>query len=172
MASVHHVERLSGGVHTPRPDVRNLVDHDIVAARRTTVSPLFPGKDDLQSPVERALSKNVFADLTRPPHHDDRASRARTRVARMLPIEGIPEITNIFNDDCAEVSEELFNGLVQRYQAEKRPLQSVREEISALHDDISYHQSIAYKIGHPLETIGGTMAAVLVLGLLIGAPIV
>lgn len=169
---MHHIERLSGGPHTPRPDVRSLTDHDIVAARRTTVAPLFPGKEDLKSPVERALSNNVFSDLKLPPNHDARASRARERIARLLPVEGIPEIENLFEEDCPDVSEDLYTALVGRYRAEKRPLQGAREEILALHDDISYHQSLSYRIGHPLETMGGTVATLALLGLLIGVPMV
>lgn len=167
MTMVRHVSRLSDTPKTERPVVNASVDHDTRVARLTTVVSLFPKDDGQPALVEAPAQVNIFADLKDPPRHDLRVDRARGRMARFMHTTDIPEIENLFDEDCADVDDAVLNAQLARFHRKHRPLENARDEILAMHDDIAHSHSLVHRLSHPLNGLAagiGTLGAAVMLG--------
>ncbi len=140
MTQVRRVTRLSGTSRTSRPDgITRSVARDVEVARTAVVTPLFPTHAPARpkglSPVEAAQVTNIFADLdddaTRPAASP--LARARARMAARLPGADVPVITNIFVEDCPDVSDEMMTEVEAKLRRHPRKLTRARAELRAAH---------------------------------------
>ncbi|WP_435258777.1 hypothetical protein ACSBLW_03105 [Thioclava sp. FR2] len=135
MTQVRRVRPVNGMPRTDRPDARATVSTETRRARQAVVVPLFP-QSPRKTETEDSQIENIFADLGDLRPVDARVRKARIRVRACLPSADIPRIDNMFDDSCPEISDECMSQAVSLFRAKnRRPMEAVREEISAYHRD-------------------------------------
>ena len=139
MTKVRRVIPRRGLRRTARPEVQAEVTAETMRARQISIVHLFPHDGTLMDGDAGSCEGNLFADLGDLRPVDRRVSAARDRIRRRLPLADLPEIDNLFAEDCPDMPEQVLENTVSLFRARPRPLEAAREQIVAYHDEQAHH---------------------------------